>query len=104
MSYFFRQVLFGLKCINSLEFILQRPSAGALNSTFVHAGLIVVADLLFDGASSRSIRRGLLQNVADNRLAALFQFIEASPLGTVRGARMRALLITGRGSPEYAHF
>src|SRR6266567_428797 len=91
MSYFFREVLFGLKCIDSLEFILQRPSAGALNSTFVHAGLIVVADFLFNGASPGSTRRRLLQNVADNRLAALFQFIEAAPLGTVRGDRILCL-------------
>src|SRR5207253_8485645 len=94
MSYFFRQLLFGLKCIDGLEFILQRTRAGALNSTFVHAGLIVVADFLFDGASPGSIRRGLLQNVADNRLAALFQFIEASPLGTVRGDRILCLPFT----------
>src|SRR5438067_13094671 len=88
MSYFFRQVLFGLKCIDGLEFILQRTRAGALNSTFVHAGLIVVADFLFNGASPGSIRRGLLQNVTDNRLDALFQFIEASTLGTVLGDRL----------------
>src|SRR5213080_4733592 len=49
MSYFFRQALFGLKRIDGLEFILQRTRAGALNGTFVHAGLIVVADFLFNG-------------------------------------------------------
>src|SRR2546429_9929152 len=91
MSYFFRQVLFGLKCIDGLEFILQRTRAGALNSTFVHAGLIVVADFLFNGASPGSTRRRLLQNVADNRLAALFQYIEAAPLVTVPGDRILCL-------------
>src|SRR5438874_9145570 len=91
MSYFFRQALFGLKRIDGLEFILQRTRAGALNGTFVHAGLIVVADFLFNGASPGSTRRRLLQNVADNRLAALFQFIEAAPLGTVRGDRILCL-------------
>src|SRR5437667_12403515 len=93
MSYFFRQLLFGLKCIDGLEFILQRTRTGALNSTFVHAGLLVVADLLFNGASPGSIRHGLRQNVADNRLAALFQFIEASPLGSVRGDRILRLRV-----------
>src|SRR5438034_8913288 len=94
MSYFCRQVLFGLKCIDGLEFILQRTRAGALNSTFVHAGLIVVADFLFNGASPGSIRRRLLQNVADNRLAPLFQLIEADTLGTVCGDRILCLLST----------
>src|SRR5438105_14549265 len=97
MSYFFRQLLFGLKCIDGLEFILQRTRAGALNSTFVHAGLIVVADFLFNGASPESIRRGLLQNVTDNRLDALVHLIEASLLGTVHEHRILCLPFTVSG-------
>src|SRR5205085_395890 len=57
----------------------------SIDSLLVHAGSVVVADLLVDRIPARSVSRNFSQNVPKGRLIALVQFSKSTPAGLVRG-------------------
>src|SRR6185437_14899958 len=62
---------------------LERGQALGVRSLFVHARVVVVADLLIDSAPIRIIGGCFIQNVAFRHQVALIQFDKAYPLGLV---------------------
>src|SRR3989442_6148350 len=62
-----------------IQLLLGRRDYFRVDGLFVHAGSVIVADLLLDGATFRVVARGLLQNVAQDFAIALLPLVEPPP-------------------------
>ena len=70
---------------DAVEFGLERIESLGVGGLFVHAGAVVVADFLVDGAAIRAAGGGFLQNSSQRDEIAFVEFGEADPLGLVGG-------------------
>ena len=69
---------------NSVEFRLERTESLGLNGFLVHAGAIVIANLLIASAPAWTPLGCLFQNVVQNGLVPLIYFNETRPFRLVR--------------------
>src|SRR5579864_3142028 len=69
--------------VDAVQGGLDGVNAFSIDAFFVHAGGIIVADLLIDGRAARRRLPGLLQDLALDPQVLLAEFIEAVPLRLV---------------------
>ncbi len=68
-----------------LQFRLEGIESLGVGGLLVHAGTVVVADLLVDGAAVRASCRCFFEDATQGHEIALVDFREANPLGLVSG-------------------
>ena len=66
-------VPFGMHSLNSFQTGFQRRRSRSLNRFFIHAGGIVVADLLFHRIPACAARRRFFENLAQQHLVVIRQ-------------------------------
>src|ERR1035441_3179941 len=64
------------------------PYTTLFRASLVHAGVVIVADLLVVGRTAGIVGRGLVQNVAQDQLIAFVQLVEPAPFRLVRRNRI----------------
>src|SRR5437016_12615710 len=84
---FIDKLSFALYGIDAVKFQFQHRNAFLVDGRFVHAGSVVVSDLLLSRGTFRR-RCGLFKNSTQNCAVALCQFIEASPYWLVSRNRV----------------
>ena len=72
-------------CRDAVKVWLERRHPLCVCGLFVHARVVVIANLLIDGAPARIVGRCFFQNVAFRYQVPLVQFDKAHPLGLVSG-------------------
>src|SRR5690242_15416926 len=77
-----RQVTFVLDTSDPVELWLQRRRSLPFDGILIHAGGVVIADLLVYRAAFRIVCRSFLENVAKDKAIALGQFSVAA-IGTL---------------------
>ena len=79
-----RQLRFVLERSNAFQHRLQRGRPLGVDAGLVHAGVVIVADLLVVGRTAGIVGRGLIENIAQDQLIAFVQFVEPAPFRLVR--------------------
>jgi hypothetical protein len=71
---------------DTLKFFVERLGAGGFDGGFVHAASVVIPDFLPRGARLRGlVRRGLLENLAQDFFVAVIDLFTDSPRGVIGG-------------------
>ena len=83
-----RHFALGAHAADSFQIALQRAGSSGLDCLFIHAGAVVVADLLFHRIAARAARRRFLENLAQQRPVLVRQLAADAPAGLVRRDRV----------------
>ena len=82
---FFGDLRLVLEVADAVQFRLERREASGVDSLFVHAGGVVIADLLGGGVAIGGGLGGVFQDLVQDLAVPFGQLTEASPHGLVRG-------------------